>query len=232
MALFTPSAVISEIRGSVGTAVFSRNHYRNIVRNRVTPANPNTSFQMDVRANMATAVAAWQALSAAVQTKFETAAKNYNTHAGIDNAKALNGYNFYLKTKITSLQYGITAPTGVFIPRKMPIVRINSINVFDVAYEIDFDLIGSNSNMRTIWKCNRPVSPGIRSVNQSAMVPISTYQPDIGNNLIDLNGEFELRFVDTIDVYIGSAIFTDVHILDTTNCILYPAQRFRNIITV
>lgn len=230
MALFTPSSTISEIRGSIGSQTYSRNRYRNIIRNRVTPANPNTTFQQASRADLTAAVAAWQALSDANKNRFAVAAKNWNSKSTIDGTKPLSAYNYYIKAFMVQATYGIGTVSSNYIPRVKPRIVLNSIDVQIDRYEIDFDLIGSNTNWYVVFKCNEPVSPGIFSPNISGFTPIAQLPPDVGNNFTDLVAQFEVRFGDDLAAYAGKAIFTEILLYDTLNQVLYPCVRVRDLI--
>jgi len=52
--------MVAGASGSVGGAVFSRNRYGSYVRQRVSPVNPNTPFQNDIRAAMTVISQAWR----------------------------------------------------------------------------------------------------------------------------------------------------------------------------
>ena len=51
---------ISEMRGSIDGVVYSRSRAGATARNRITPVNPNTSFQSSVRAQFNLAVQTWK----------------------------------------------------------------------------------------------------------------------------------------------------------------------------
>ena len=59
MAIYKPSVIAVDIRGSVGPAVFSKSHSGLTIRSRVKPINPNTSRQSLSRSYLATAAQAW-----------------------------------------------------------------------------------------------------------------------------------------------------------------------------
>lgn len=65
MALFTPSCLISEIRGSVGTSNFSKNAYGPIVRQKLTQTNPSSVRQTIARDNFSVQVKKWATLTQA-----------------------------------------------------------------------------------------------------------------------------------------------------------------------
>ena len=55
----------SEKRGSEGGVVYSRNRYGAYTRRRVSPVQPRTDYQLDIRAKLQTVSAAWRDLTQA-----------------------------------------------------------------------------------------------------------------------------------------------------------------------
>jgi hypothetical protein len=55
----------SEKRGSEGGVVYSRNRFGAYTRPRVSPVQPRTDYQLDMRAKLQTVSAAWRSLTAA-----------------------------------------------------------------------------------------------------------------------------------------------------------------------
>lgn len=79
-----------------GTATFSKWKGRNYVRQRVTPANPQTAAQTGVRTNMAGLVALYKANLATVKSNFATlAAQNsyseFNAFTAFNQKRQSNG---------------------------------------------------------------------------------------------------------------------------------------------
>lgn len=113
MALFTPSCLISEIRGSVGTSNFSKNRYGPIVRQKLTQTNPNTTKQQAVRSVFASAVAKWQALTQAERDAFNDIAKDYPKQNSLGKTYRLSGYSLFISKTITGSLLGDDDPTYI-----------------------------------------------------------------------------------------------------------------------
>lgn len=60
MALIKPSPLVNDIRGSVGGVTFGRNSAGMFARAKVTPVNPDTPRQVDIRAKFGIATIAWR----------------------------------------------------------------------------------------------------------------------------------------------------------------------------
>jgi len=106
MAKVLYSAIVSDIRNSVGDIVFSAWKGRGYVRRRVTPANPNTTAQQAQRSAMTRTVAAWQSLVLAIQSAWGRYA------AG----KSISGFNGWTSANVsqerTDMLTTITPPVG------------------------------------------------------------------------------------------------------------------------
>lgn len=72
-----------------GALTFSKWKGINYVRQHTTPTNPQTTAQTTQRTAFSTAVAAWQALETAVQTTWNTRAKQLGYN--------MSGFNFYVQ---------------------------------------------------------------------------------------------------------------------------------------
>lgn len=83
MAKISLSPLVVDIRNKVADMVFSKWRGINYVRSRVTPSNPNTQAQQDVRNSLARCVDMWQGLSAVWKAGW----------AYVASGKSYSGYN-------------------------------------------------------------------------------------------------------------------------------------------
>lgn len=82
MAIFTAGPLAAAISGSIGGTVFSRNRGGAYMRARTIPVDPNTSFQQNSRARLATTSQDWQELTQAQRDSWlNWARQNPNTNA-------------------------------------------------------------------------------------------------------------------------------------------------------
>lgn len=103
------SALVSEMRNKLNGSVFSKNRAGNFLRNKVTPVNPKTSFQSDVRANLATHSSAWKGLTEAQIAGWNEAAKNFPYTDIFGDTKYLSGFNLYVKLSMNLQIAGVAA---------------------------------------------------------------------------------------------------------------------------
>lgn len=128
MATIKLGATVSDIRGSIGGTVFSRNGGGAYARQRVKGTNPNTTKQQVVRAIMSTMSLAWLALSGTVRTAWNTYAKNVSMVNRLGDTINISGWNMYCRTKAVIELIGGTmpaaAPTVMSLAEEDPTVAI------------------------------------------------------------------------------------------------------------
>ena len=113
MAKIKLTAMVAEIRGKLNGTVFSRNSSGAYVRNKVTPVNPNTPFQSNVRADFTTVAQDWRDLTVAERNAWNQGVVAFS-HTDIfgDNVP-LSGFNLHQSLNLNLLAVGqavITAP--------------------------------------------------------------------------------------------------------------------------
>jgi hypothetical protein len=77
MAKIKLSAIMSEIRGKLNGSVFSKNRGGAYIRNKVTPSNPQTQSQMNVRGIFAGIASAWSGLTEDQRLSFNSKVSQY-----------------------------------------------------------------------------------------------------------------------------------------------------------
>ncbi len=148
MALFTPGPAVSEISGSVGGTTFSRNRGGAYMRRRAIPVDPNTSFQQNARARLATLSQNWQDLTAANrQAWLEWARQNPNVNA-LGNQFTMSGQQAYISLNARLLLASasiISVPPIVSAPDAFTsIVQDGDIGIGDLDLTFAAALISGN----------------------------------------------------------------------------------------
>jgi len=128
MASIKLGAIASDIRGSIGGTVFSRNGGGAYAKQRVCPTNPNTAGQQLMRSVMSSMIAAWAALSAAVRSAWAVYATNVTLPNRLGDQINLSGYNMYTRTRAIIERLGmampVAAPTVMTLAEQDPSVAI------------------------------------------------------------------------------------------------------------
>lgn len=97
MAIIKTSAIISEIRGTLGGNVFSSNKGGNYVRRYKKPTNRNTIAQQVMRTLFMTLSSLWRSLSYSQRAAWTTIATHYSYMNKLGESKILSGQQLYMK---------------------------------------------------------------------------------------------------------------------------------------
>ncbi len=169
------TAIVAEMRGKLNGTVFSRNSSGAYVRNKVTPVNPNTSFQSNVRADFTTVAQNWRDLTDAQRSAWNQGVVSF-AHTDIfgDNVP-LSGFGLHQQLNLNILAVG-----GVVIT--VPPLPAAVFNFTSASLAADFTL-------QTVTLTYDPAIPATESVIVKATAPLSA-----GKNFV----KSELRQVDVI----------------------------------
>ena len=142
MASIKLGAIASDIRGSIGGTVFSRNGGGAYAKQRVCPTNPNTAGQGIVRAIMSSMYAAWALLTAAIRGDWALYATNVTLPNRLGDQINLSGYNMFTRTKAVCDLIGVAvpavAPSVMSLAEQDPTIAITPSETggdIDVAYD-------------------------------------------------------------------------------------------------
>lgn len=121
------SALISEMRGKLNGSVFSRNRGGAYLRNKVTPLNPQTIFQVGVRAFFTTITQSWRGLSAANRTAWNSIVPNFVGTDIFGDSLTPSGSNLHQKLNLNLLNIGEPVITTPPIPA--PVIPFESMSI-------------------------------------------------------------------------------------------------------
>lgn len=109
--LFT--AVVADMRNKLNGTVFSKNRYGAYTRTKVTPVNPQTTFQSAVRTNFGNTSGAWRGLTQAQRNAWIAQAQFFPIIDIFGNSKILSGQALYQQLNrnlFTAGQSAISSP--------------------------------------------------------------------------------------------------------------------------
>lgn len=92
--------------GSYGGVTSSRNRFGQYVRNRSTPVNPASTFQVAVRARMATNAVAWRSLTSLQRTGWNDLALQISRNDPLGQSYTFNGFMAYCSVNNNRLAAG------------------------------------------------------------------------------------------------------------------------------
>lgn len=112
MAKIKLTAIVSEMRGKLNGSVFSKNRGGAYVRTKVTPVNPQTLAQGNVRAALTNLSQSWKALTEAQRLAWNSAVSQFTSTDIFGDIKTPSGINLYNKLNLNLAAIG-EAPISV-----------------------------------------------------------------------------------------------------------------------
>lgn len=133
MAKILTTAIVADIRNKLNGSVFSKNRYGSYVRTKVTPVNPQTTSQQNVRNRLSTNSQAWRGLSEAERQSWIDGAINFPTTDIFGNSKILSGQALYVKLNNNLAMIGAAAIAVCPLPVAIPALELTSVTADDSA---------------------------------------------------------------------------------------------------
>lgn len=90
-------ALMTDGRGKIGGQVASKNRAGSYLRTKVTPVNPRTPNQTNVRARLANNSIAWRGLTEAQRQSWNQSVKSFQSTDIFGDLKSPSGFNLYQK---------------------------------------------------------------------------------------------------------------------------------------
>lgn len=119
MAKIKYSALVSEIRGKLNGSVASRNRGGNYLRNKVTPINPATTFQVAARNLLTQFAQSWRGLTEDQRKAFNNAVENFKKTDIFGDLKTPTGENLYVRLNVNISLVGGTPITTPPLPAEV-----------------------------------------------------------------------------------------------------------------
>lgn len=213
------SALVSEMRNKLNGSVFSKNRAGNYLRNKVTPVNPQTSYQTAVRAILTAASQAWRALTQAQRDAWAGAVENFKKTDIFGDIKTPSGINLFN-------QFYLNASTIGGTPLNTPPAPDSSPGVPDATFAPDsspqtFSLTSGLTSVPTgqdwVVRATAGVSAGKNYLKNAqriiAVIPAGTSLPYAGIT------DYQTKFGNLVQ---GERVGWEVYAIDTTTFIKGP----------
>lgn len=123
MALVKFSALISEMRNKLNGSVFSKNRGGNYLRNKVTPVNPQSSFQQNVRGVFAAISSAWRGLTQAQRDGWIAGAASFPYTDIFGDTRTLSGNALHQKLNQNLVLMGESQISVCPLPEAVPLAE-------------------------------------------------------------------------------------------------------------
>lgn len=163
MAIVKYGALISEARGKEAGIVFSRNSYGGYIKQKVSPVNPQTSYQQEQRALLGGAAQAWAGLDESEKLAWKELGQQMLRVNRFGDQTYFTGFNAFVK-----VYRNLTLLGNAPINKPATIQTIPALTVtpdFDtVALNLDFTPDPLGADLHVVIDCTPPIISGRRFV--------------------------------------------------------------------
>jgi hypothetical protein len=208
--LFT--AVVADMRNKLNGSVFSKNRYGGYVRTKVTPVNPQTTAQANVRNRLATNSQAWRGLTEAERQSWIDAAPSFPMIDIFGNSKILSGSALYVKLNNNLVNISVTPIATAPAPTAIPSFILGTLTSAEgvPALSVTWTAPDLTATQKVVFQATPNVGAGISFVKnkfrQIAVVAGSSSSPT------DLLTAYQAVFGDPIAT---QKIFVRAFVIDT-----------------
>jgi hypothetical protein len=129
MALVKFGAGISEMRGKEGGVVYSRNAYGAYMKTKVSPVNPQSSSQQNVRARLQEISAAWQGLTASEKSGFASLGAIATRTNVFGDTTNYTGFGIFMRLNLNLYAVGQSMITAAPSIPSLPQLAITSVTI-------------------------------------------------------------------------------------------------------
>ncbi len=109
-------SIVVDARNKIGGHVASKNKYGSYFRTKVTPSNPQTSYQMLIRNRLTSISQAWKGLTAAQRTAWNAATQDFKKTDIFGDLQTLSGIALFSKLNNNLLTIGESMLTSPPVP--------------------------------------------------------------------------------------------------------------------
>jgi hypothetical protein len=215
MAKIKYSALVSEMRNKLNGSVLSKNRYGNYIRNKVTPVNPQTSYQLQQRANLSALSSGWRTLTQSQRDGWISAAKSASKTDIFGDSKTLSGQAYYVSLNLNLLRAGSAQIDDAPLTESVPYLGITAMLYATVGGTIDEVSVtiaptAIPAGYKLIVYITPGLSPGIAFVKNQFRY-LGTFTVAAGK--ADISAAVESRFGVAI---VGQNVFMRVALVSTT----------------
>lgn len=155
-------AIVVDGRGKLGGHVFSKNRGGSYMRTKVTPTNPQTSFQAAVRNRLTAFAQAWRSLTQDQRNAWNSAVSNFAKTDVFGDIKQPTGLNLFVKLNSNLDQVGVASIDLPPLPAEVePVLTISATATAGIAsLDVTFTPTPVPLGTAFILELTAQVSPG------------------------------------------------------------------------
>lgn len=151
-----------DMRNKLNGSVFSKNRYGGYVRTKVTPVNPQTTAQQNVRNRLSTNSQAWRGLTEAQRQGWIDAAANFPFTDIYGNTKVLSGQALYVKLNNNLNMIAVASIPDAPAPVSIPALTLLSLSATAgvTAIAATFTPTPVPADVKLVFQLTGNVTPG------------------------------------------------------------------------
>lgn len=153
-------AIVTDGRGKIGGHVFAKNRSGNYMRTKVTPVNPQSTYQQAQRASLGTLSSGWSGLTAAQRAAWDGAVSGFQKTDIFGDLRTPTGKNLYTglnRNLLNAAQSILTSPPS---PGAIPNVTIDAADYSLAGTSFDIDTTGTATGSFVFAWATPPLSAG------------------------------------------------------------------------
>ncbi len=209
MAKIKLGAIVVDMRGKSNGHVFSKNRGGAYMRTKVTPSNPQSTFQMSVRGIFAAISSAWSSLTDANRQSFENLVSSYARTDIFGDLRNPTGKNLYQRLNQNLELTGQTQLTTCPEPTEVPFANLTGAtgDISDATFEVS--LGGDTTGSQLMIFATPPLSQGTKFVKNKLRF-LGTYAGGVAGDT-DFYGDYDRRFG---SIALGQNIYVGVRVVN------------------
>ena len=204
MAKIKFGAMMVDASGKLGGQVFSKNRGGAYIRTKVTPLNPQTTAQMNIRGIFASISSAWSGLSEANRQSFNNLVSSYARTDIFGDLRNPSGKNLFQRLNQNLVISGQAQITECVQPSEVPFANVASAVVNTVGEVFDIDYTGDLAGSKIVVWATPQMSQGTKFVkNQLRQLEVFA-GANVG--VVDIWASYVAKFgtpVAGANIYIG-----------------------------
>lgn len=185
---------VVDARGKINGHVASKNRAGNYFRTKVSPVNPQTDFQQNVRGRFGARSAAWRGLTDAQRQSWIDAAPSFPVVNVFGESKILSGFQLYNALNLNLELIGEAAITTAPAPAAIPSLvsaDIDTMTATEVSVELGIGTVPAG--FACVVFGTPSYGAGISFVKNKFRF-IGSYAAAVTTNPLDVTTNYEVRF--------------------------------------
>jgi hypothetical protein len=194
MAVITPSALVSEISGSIGDQTYSRNRYGAYVKQKLVQPASSTPAQEVFRDALANAMLLWQTQSQAARNAWNEYVRTYRKSKSISRQVYLSGMNEFVSRYLNRAGVNSANALQNEFQGEPPNPWITAVAYDTGEINVSYECIADLEDHFLVFMATPPLSSGINSLNPSLLRIIKVIETTGTSGTENIFDEYDALF--------------------------------------